>query len=611
MSHESYQPVEMATTNHGEVREITEDEENPEIGGMHIENGGGESESRETGRKRTESELSVGEESWQNNPEMMVNLRQAQHLLDQGCTPLQIIRRIFPDFNVSRYERMSENTHFAVLSDLLERAPTRHKLPEYNSLSDAVELFKTRKNILVLTGAGVSVSCGIPDFRSKDGIYARLRSEFPDLPDPTAMFDIRYFASNPKPFYNFAREIFPGQFTPSVSHRFIKELESTGRLLRNYTQNIDTLEHQTGIKRVVECHGSFSKCTCYQCGKQYDGMHIKDEVLEMRVPRCTQCQGVIKPDIVFFGEDLGKDFHRKMTEDKNKVDLIVVIGSSLKVRPVALIPHAVGRDVPQILINRESLPHYKADIELLGNCDDIIRDICFSLGGQFTQMINSYDELMEQKGTKKEVSRGKRQLIDQSEFLRICLASKNEEEEPESHDAPSAKRPRMSVTDGMETEQNEAFQEIRKRKSDDDEDTRNSEDIMRKIKHPRLLNITDMLKDNKCVAISTHQTVFPGAECSFDLETLTLVREEAHHNHGNRCGSSCGSSESSGSESAGEPLSRAQSLDDLTSEHKNKEEVDLGLQRADSCDPDLQYELSEQIDKDTFATMCEELRTEV
>ena len=153
----------------------------------------------------------------------MGNLRRAQGLLDQGATPLQIIRQIFPDFDVSRVAMMSENAvrlfnfisfqttyfrvfqHFALLSDLLERAPIRQKLPEFNSLADAVELFKTRKNILILTGAGVSVSCGIPDFRSKDGIYARLRGEFPNLPDPTAMFDIRYFRNNPAPFYNFAR----------------------------------------------------------------------------------------------------------------------------------------------------------------------------------------------------------------------------------------------------------------------------------------------------------------------------------------------------------------------------------------------------------------------
>ncbi|VDM72275.1 unnamed protein product [Strongylus vulgaris] len=103
-----------------------------------------------------------------------------------------------------------------------------------------------------------------------------------------------------------------------------------------------------------------------------------------RVAHCPRCTvGVIKPDIVFFGEDLSKDFHTQMAIDKDDVDLLVVIGSSLKVRPVSLIPFSVDPNVPQILINREPLSGYRADIELLGNCDDIIEDICLALGGPF------------------------------------------------------------------------------------------------------------------------------------------------------------------------------------------------------------------------------------
>ncbi|UMM30248.1 hypothetical protein L5515_012208 [Caenorhabditis briggsae] len=576
MSHESHHSEGMATS--GEVHEIREEE--PEIETMHIEN----SVEGESGRQRTESTASVNSESWQNSDEMMMNMRRAQSLLDQGASCFQIIQQVFPEFDASRFENMSERVHFKVLSDLLERAPTRQKLFTYNSLSDAVDLFRTRKNILVLTGAGVSVSCGIPDFRSKDGIYARLRSEFPNLPDPTAMFDIRYFRDNPAPFYNFAREIFPGQFTPSVSHRFIKQLESSGRLLRNYTQNIDTLEHQTGIKRVVECHGSFSKCTCTSCGNQTDGMEIREDVLAMKVARCKICHGVIKPNIVFFGEDLGREFHRHVTEDKDKVDLIVVIGSSLK-----------------ILINRESLPHYNADIELLGNCDDIVRDICYALGGSFAKMIASYDACVERSPS---TSRAKRQLITQQEFLNICAQERRDKTpvpEPESSE-PSTKRPRMSTTEDMEGNQ---FQQIQKHTSseDDDEDnTRNSDEVLREIKHPRLISITDMLNDKKCVAISAYQTVFPGAECSFDMETLKLVHDVPHRNR-HESDSSCEScSTVPGSDkSEANPLSRSQSTDDIVYAEIRRKEVFLDLQRCDSCDNDLQYELSDPIDPETFA----------
>jgi len=110
---------------------------------------------------------------------------------------------------------------------------------------------------MVLTGAGVSVSCGIPDFRSSDGIYSRL-AEF-KLEDPTQMFELGFFRRNPQVFYSFAREIFPSNFTPSPSHYFIKLLEDKEKLLRNYTQNIDTLEQKAGIHRVLQCHGMLSQ----------------------------------------------------------------------------------------------------------------------------------------------------------------------------------------------------------------------------------------------------------------------------------------------------------------------------------------------------------------
>uniref|UniRef100_A0A915CWR3 Deacetylase sirtuin-type domain-containing protein n=1 Tax=Ditylenchus dipsaci TaxID=166011 RepID=A0A915CWR3_9BILA len=204
------------------------------------------------------------------------------------------------------------------------------------------------------------------------------------------MFDIDFFRKNPAPFYNFAREIFPGQFQPSVSHMFIKFLEEEGKLLRNYTQNIDTLEKVAGIEKVVECHGSFAKATCLDCNHEIDSDKIKEDVLQQRVPYCKKCEnGVIKPNIVFFGEDLSDKFHLQMGEDQDKVDLLVVIGSSLKVQPVALIPFNVEPNVPQILINREQLTRYQADIKLLGNCDDIIIALCMAIGGTIQQkMVN-------------------------------------------------------------------------------------------------------------------------------------------------------------------------------------------------------------------------------
>ncbi|CAI2351075.1 unnamed protein product [Caenorhabditis sp. 36 PRJEB53466] len=599
--------------------EVRDDRESsPEISSMHItqssefqmEAGPVESDEAEAGsagsagtaRTRSESTASVHSDTWQTSDEMVEKLRTAQNMLDSGSSPIQIIQSLYPDFNITNISHLPERTHLAILGELLDRPPKRDKLPSYNTLGDAVELFRTKKNILVLTGAGVSVSCGIPDFRSKDGIYARLRSEFPDLPDPTAMFDIRYFRSNPAPFYNFAREIFPGQFVPSVSHRFIKELESAGRLLRNYTQNIDTLEHQTGIKRVVECHGSFSKCTCTQCGHKYDGNEIREEVLEQRVAHCKHCRGVIKPNIVFFGEDLGQDFHKNVAKDKPKVDLVVVIGSSLKVRPVSMIPLCVREDVPQILINRESLPHYKPDIELLGNCDDIIRDICFSLGGSFSEMINSYDEMIAKSSPKVKASRRKRQLVSNEEFMDMCLKRKSKDEDDEQTKRigePNTKKPRFEKNDSRKN-----FEKIQEHKEEEDDDSTDSVDVLDSIKKPRLLDITTFLEDDKCLAISGNQTIFPGAEYSFDLETLKLVREVHHHDPSD----SSSAASSSDSESEGATLSRSTSVDDIIYYEYRKNNLPHILVRSDSCDMNFQFELSEIVDAEEFSQLCEHFR---
>lgn len=345
------------------------------------------------------------------------------------------------DFDICRliYQMASSNSNGtsgltnSVLNEMF--IVQREKLKDINTLEQCVDLIHKSKNIIVLTGAGCSVSCGIPDFRSRDGVYARLRVDFPDLPDPQAMFDIFYFDHDPRPFFKFAKEIYPGQFTPSLSHMFIKKLEQNQKLLRNYTQNIDTLEMTAEIKRVIQCHGSFATATCTTCKLQVDADHIREKILNQEIPYCEKCKinetfevkspedincktrveeesskvsenipignsvdpienestneqiiykknnsaGILKPDIVFFGEGLPELYHQSINEDKNKCDLLIVIGSSLKVKPVANIPHLLPKSVPQILINREPLKHLNFDIELLGDCDVIVNEILLRL----------------------------------------------------------------------------------------------------------------------------------------------------------------------------------------------------------------------------------------
>lgn len=198
------------------------------------------------------------------------------------------------------------------------------------------------------------------------------------------MFDIEYFTQDPRPFFRFAKEIWPGQYQPSLAHYFIAELERRNQLLRNYTQNIDSLEHLCPITRLIQCHGSFSTATCRHCFTRVNSETIKKEILQQIIPHCTKCpktsqKAILKPDIVFFGESLPEDFHQTISIDRDKCDLLIVMGSSLKVKPVSLVSDLLPAHIPQILINRERLPHKSFDIELLGNCDVIINEICLRL----------------------------------------------------------------------------------------------------------------------------------------------------------------------------------------------------------------------------------------
>lgn len=315
-------------------------------------------------------------------------------MMEQGIPPEALLRFLRPSFRAP--SGTDDMMLWRLLASMVGDGPKRKKLPQYNTINDAIELIKKSKKIVVLSGAGMSTSAGIPDFRSRDGIYVQIHAEYPDLHDPRDMFDIEYFRKNPLPFYRFARALYPGQFRPTIGHKFIKCIEDHNKLLRNYSQNIDTLEKQTGIKRVIECHGSFAQATCTNCKESVDGDIIRDDVLNQKIPLCSRCHndggkpedglGVMKPNIVFFGEQLGEHFHSSLDTDKREADLLIVIGSSLKVRPVALIPNSIQAQVPQILINKEPLDHMDFDIELLGNCDDIIQELCLRLGDDWTQV---------------------------------------------------------------------------------------------------------------------------------------------------------------------------------------------------------------------------------
>ncbi|KAJ2636550.1 NAD-dependent histone deacetylase sir2 [Coemansia sp. RSA 1286] len=320
-------------------------------------------------------------------------------------------------------------------NQLLRFYRNRPKIKHINTVQNVVDLLKKSRRIMVLTGAGVSVSCGIPDFRSPTGIYTRLNDEF-GLDDPQQMFDIEYFREIPELFYSFAKELYPYNFTPAPTHAFVKMLEDKGKLLRNYTQNIDTLEHVQGIKNVLNCHGSFATATCIKCGYKCDGKELESDIMAMRIAYCPICndrpaessersvakkremlsegyalsanhvfdennndddddeddddygsvKGIMKPDITFFGEKLPDQFDEALLQDRDKVDLLLVMGSSLKVAPVSDIMGHLPHTVPQIVINKTPILHLNFDVQLLGDADDIVAYLARACGWELKHL---------------------------------------------------------------------------------------------------------------------------------------------------------------------------------------------------------------------------------
>lgn len=223
------------------------------------------------------------------------------------------------------------------------------------SLTDVAEKIKEGfyRRILVMVGAGISTDSGIPDFRSPtSGLYSKLQEY--SLPYPEAIFDLSYFLDDPSPFLRLSQELLPGRHHPNSAHYFLRLLHDKGVLLRLYTQNIDGLERAAGIptEKLVEAHGTFASATCTMCLKEYPGETFRDAVMKSEVPRCSTCSGLIKPDIVFFGEQLPARFFLHLT-DFPRADLLFVMGTSLEVEPFASLVYAVSSSTPRVLINRD------------------------------------------------------------------------------------------------------------------------------------------------------------------------------------------------------------------------------------------------------------------
>ncbi|KAI1905438.1 hypothetical protein AGOR_G00016180 [Albula goreensis] len=242
------------------------------------------------------------------------------------------------------------------------------------------------RNVVVVAGAGISTPSGIPDFRTPGtGLYANL--ERYNIPYPEAVFNIDYFSDNPRPFFSLAKELYPGHHRPNYIHYFIRMLHLKGLLLRMYTQNIDGLEKMCGIpeEKLVEAHGSFASASCHLCYTPFPAQEAKQAIMNDSIPTCSFCQATVKPDVVFFGEDLPQKYFLH-SEDFPKTDLLIIMGTSLQIEPCASLVNTVRPAVPRLLMNRhavgpfERTPLRRGDYMELGDLGDTVRRLAQTLG---------------------------------------------------------------------------------------------------------------------------------------------------------------------------------------------------------------------------------------
>lgn len=216
---------------------------------------------------------------------------------------------------------------------------------QYQQLADIIE---KSDSIVFFTGAGVSVASGIPDFRSMGGLFDEISK---GGHSPEYLLSINHLEDDPDSFIRFYKKrLLLADKSPNTVHEFIADLESGGRSDGVITQNIDGLHADAGSRKVDELHGSLNQFYCMECRETYH----KTEIIEQDISYC-RCGGVVRPDIVLYGEALDELTVMRAMARLQKADTLIVLGTSLVVNPAAyLITHFNGDDF--VIINKDSTP---------------------------------------------------------------------------------------------------------------------------------------------------------------------------------------------------------------------------------------------------------------
>ncbi len=231
-------------------------------------------------------------------------------------------------------------------------------------IKQAVNFIEQAHNVVALTGAGISTPSGIPDFRSPtSGLW--------DKVDPISVISIESFRRQPQRFYEWVRPLVKVMTTarPNPAHIALAELERRGKLKAIVTQNIDDLHQQAGSKVVYELHGHLREATCTRCYRLHEIAKLAPKFLaDGQIPRCD-CGGILKPNIIFFGEQLPyREFMAAQVAIK-AADLMLVIGSSLEVAPAADLPFLALENQAKLIIINYQTTHLDRHADLVIRAD--------------------------------------------------------------------------------------------------------------------------------------------------------------------------------------------------------------------------------------------------
>ncbi|WP_018142752.1 SIR2 family NAD-dependent protein deacylase [Alloscardovia criceti] len=224
------------------------------------------------------------------------------------------------------------------------------------------------ESIAVFTGAGISTSVGIPDFRGPDGVWTK-------HPEQTSVYDYDLFLSNQQAreySWRWQKESAVWNAQPGPAHKALVDLEKAGLLSVIATQNFDGLHERAGnsLDKVVNLHGTIATSHCINCHEGYQTSDVMDQLEEHPDPRCTVCGGMIKTDVTYFGQALPDGAMEKAAQGISKAEELWVIGSSLEVYPAAsLVPLAAQLGKRILIINAEP-----THMDYLANAEDIIRE---------------------------------------------------------------------------------------------------------------------------------------------------------------------------------------------------------------------------------------------